>query len=152
MYNLSNSPNGPLGQAGMASGSTMPQGLTANAPATFNNFGKGIENFYSGLGDKASGLWGRMFGGLFGGDGGLLGGKGTGVLGGGTPTPRNLTNGVQSIFGQPGQPGAQGSPMVGNPIANATAEAGAPSIVSTGDMIGAPSGGGFLSRFMGGGR
>jgi hypothetical protein len=141
MYNLTNSPSGPLGQAGMSNASTRPQGLFANGPATFNNFGRGISNFTGSLGDKASGLFNRMFGGLFGGQGNLA-----------PAAPA----GSPSLFGQPGVPGSQGTatPLPGH------MQQGSPGAAPSSPMAqamnpnagqaGAP-GGGFLSRFMSGG-
>jgi hypothetical protein len=110
MYNLLNSPNGPLGQAGMSNSSTRPQGIFSNAPASFNNFGRGLDSFTSSLADKAQGLYQKVFGGLFGGEG---------TIATQNPTPQG---GVPSLFGEPGQPGNQGTPTQSNPIAMATAQ------------------------------
>jgi hypothetical protein len=144
-YNLTNSPSGPLGGAGMSNASTRPQGLFANGPASFNNFGKGLENFTSSLGGKAQGLFQKLFGGLFGGQGGLA------------PEAPPAPTGVPSLFGQPSQPGMQGAPNPGaipmnNPVSNSSL-GGNPMLAAMGGPkapgAGAP-GAGFLSRFMGG--
>jgi hypothetical protein len=158
MYNLTNSPNGPLGGAGQSNNSTMPRGLFANASPAFNNFGKGLESFTNNVGAKAKGVFGQLFGNLFGGDGGMAN----------DPTSNG---GAPSLFGQPGQPGAQGQPTVQgpmgpvpgqlpgmNPMQSAMARPTLDSITSmnlpgparrAAEAAQGGGGGGILSRFMG---
>jgi hypothetical protein len=136
----------------MSNASTRPQGIFSNAPASFNAFGKGIESFTNTVGDKAHNLFKQVFGGMF-------PGQQEGTFGGeGAITPQNPTpqGGAPSLFGQPGQPGNQGTPTQSNPIALATAQGTNPvSNVFPGNSNNTnpltPSGmdgGGILSKFM----
>jgi hypothetical protein len=146
MYNLTNSPSGPLGQAGMSNASTRPEGLFANGPATFNNFGRGLSNFTGSLGDKASGLFSRMFGGLFGGEGNIAPAAPMAP----NMAPPMIPGGAPSLFGRPGVSGNR--PLGGGsmPQPNAAGSPMSQAMSSNAGQAGAP-GGGFLSRFMSGG-
>ena len=144
MNNFLNSPQGPLGNAGQVSTSTMPTNLFNNAGGFGSRFGQGLDAFKSKAqefgNDPMKGLaalfgQGGLLGNLFGGDGGMLGGlfgpKGLGGIPGNlAKIPGNVAGipqNLNSIFNRPG-------PQVNAP---------------TGSMpnTGTP-GGGFLSRFM----
>ena len=175
MYNLSNSPPGPLGGAGMASNSTQPSGLFTNAGPSFNNFGKGLDSFTTGLRDKLGALmekinpspdggmgseapqapgWGTH---MANGASALQSGfQGNDILGVGfnrqpgmqPPGGNGIGGGVLSLFGKPEAGQQQGAPTVGGPNALASPLNMAPQAQGGITNNGPTPGNGALSRFM----
>jgi hypothetical protein len=146
MQNFLNSPQGPLGSAGQAGTSTMPQNLFNNSNGVGSRFGTGIDAFKNRMGtfsqearenplNAVQGMFkpGGLLGNIFGGDGGFLNGMfGQKGLGG---IPQNVAQIPQNVAQIPQTFGN----MFGQPQQNPEGSAGA-------------SSGGFLSRFMNSGQ